>query len=345
MSKNKIQKECGYYCTYVPLEILDSFGLEPRYAIGSPTATDISQAYLNPNICGFARALCSRPRSDSYDMIFTDCCDAMFKLYEAWHLHSDFADDYAYMLSFPRVVNDRSIDFWQNVLQHFITSLEEATGRKFSETSLKQSIKRYNRLRRALRQAEGLLLANKISGSAYLDLMIEVQEQNLDTAIDAAESFLETHADAEEQDANFLLLVSGSHFPAIKAVAEVLEDNDCNAVYFDTCNTSRSYNMIVDEGLPPLEAIARGYLQKVPCPRMKHSSERLSHVIDIVKTNNIDGVIYHTLKFCDPHIFDYSILKKHLGEEEIPFIRLETNHEFNLPGQMQTRIEAFAEML
>lgn len=345
MSKDRLEKAIGYCCFYTPVEILHSFGLEPRYCIGGPSAPDISQAYLNPNICGFVRAVASRPRSDVHDMVFTDSCDAMMKLYEAWNLHSDFENDFSYLLPVPRLVDERAIEFWQNALQHLIATLEEVTGRKFSEANLVRSIKNYNLLRHGLRQAEELLLVNKLWGSAYAELLTNVQRQDLAGAIKTTTSFLEARSDAEEKQTEYRLLISGSNFPAVLPLASLLEENECNAVFFDTCNMSRSYNMVVDESLPPLEAIARGYLQKTPCPRMKHSADRFDHLINIVRNNNIDGVIYHILKFCDPHIFDHLVLKKHLDQEGIPLLRVETEHEFSLPGQIRTRVEAFVEML
>ncbi len=345
MSKGKLQREIGYCCSYTPVEILHSFGLEPRYCMGSPSAPDTADAYLNSNICGFVKAVARSARNGLRDMVFADSCDAMVKLWEAWNLHSDFEDAFSYLLPFPRVVNEDAIQFWQNALQHLIGRLAKATGREFRQADLADSINKYNQLRSGLRQAEEILLADKLKGSTFIEVLTTVQQQDLDEAIKTVASFREAHSNPHDEASEYRLLITGSNFPALSEIASLLEENASNAVFLDTCNANRSYCMVVDESLPPLEAISRGYLQKTPCPRMQHSVERLEQLVELVKTNSIDGVIYHTLKFCDLHNMDYLMVKKRLEKRGIPLLRVETEHEFTLPGQMRTRVEAFLEML
>ena len=89
MGKDAIDKEVGYSCSYVPLEILDFFGINATYIIKDACSADTSQGYLSQNICGLAKDICSRPRTQVYDLILTDCCDAMVNLHESFHLHHD----------------------------------------------------------------------------------------------------------------------------------------------------------------------------------------------------------------------------------------------------------------
>jgi predicted CoA-substrate-specific enzyme activase len=59
-------------------------------------------------------------------------------------------------------------------------------------------------------------------------------------------------------------------------------------------------------------------------------------------TDEIDGIIYHTVKFCDVYSYEYSILRR---KTEIPLLKLETDTTPQCAGQLQTRIEAFLETL
>jgi benzoyl-CoA reductase/2-hydroxyglutaryl-CoA dehydratase subunit BcrC/BadD/HgdB len=345
MAKEKIDKKVGYSCSYVPLEILDSFGIKADYVIGDDSSADISQGYLNANICGFCKDICSRPRDQVYDMIFTDCCDAMVKVHEAFKLHPAFKDDFSFLLTVPRSFDEIDIEFYPNVLKHFISTLETATGKKFSEDRLAGSIGKYNQLRRRLKQVEKMLLENRIWGSEYVKLIFSLYNTGVDKSIELAGQFIQTHQDDKEKDVEWGVMLTGSNMPAALSLAEHLEKYDANARYFDTCNLARFYNMEVSESLPPLEAISRAYLTKAPCPRMKDSHVRMQKLIKIFKEYELDVAVYHTVKFCATHIFDYMAFKKLCAKEDVPLIRIETDHDFDLPGQMQTRLEASLEML
>ena len=57
---------------------------------------------------------------------------------------------------------------------------------------------------------------------------------------------------------------------------------------------------------------------------------------------SVDGVIYHTVQFCDNYSYEYAWLKKRLNR---PMLALETDYTKQSYGQILTRIEAFLESL
>jgi len=63
------------------------------------------------------------------------------------------------------------------------------------------------------------------------------------------------------------------------------------------------------------------------------------------KKNNVQGVIFLLLKFCDPHDFDYPYLKEFLDRENIPSMLLEIEDQLPSEGQLLTRFETFIHML
>ena len=345
MAKEAIGKEAGYSCSYVPLEILDSFGIKTTYVMGDPACADTSQSYLSQNICGFAKDICSRPRGQVYDMILTDCCDAMVKIHEAYKLHQDFENDFSYLLTVPRSYDPLDIDYFPKVLDHFIRTLETATGKTFSEARLGESIKKFNRLRKLLIRVEKMLLENAIWGSEYVKLMFGLYDAGVDKSIDLIGEFIEAHKNDEKKDVDYSLLFTGSNMPAAHSLADHIEEYDGNVRYFDTCNLARYACADVSEELPPLTAIAEAYLTKAPCPRMKNSMPRMERLIRLIKAYDLDVVVYHTVKFCASHIYDYIYFKELCEKNHIPLVRIETNHEYELPGQVATRLEAALEML
>ena len=68
-------------------------------------------------------------------------------------------------------------------------------------------------------------------------------------------------------------------------------------------------------------------------------------LVRLIEDHDLDVAVYHTVKFCASHIYDYICFKELCEKNDIPLIRIETNHEYELPGQMATRLEAALEML
>jgi predicted CoA-substrate-specific enzyme activase len=72
---------------------------------------------------------------------------------------------------------------------------------------------------------------------------------------------------------------------------------------------------------------------------MDDAGERLDVLI---RDRRIDGVVYHTVKFCDLYSYEYAELKDRLN---IPILKLETDYTDASEGQIRTRIQAFIESL
>ncbi len=56
----------------------------------------------------------------------------------------------------------------------------------------------------------------------------------------------------------------------------------------------------------------------------------------------IDGLVYHTVQFCDMYSYEYSDLKR---TSPVPILALETDCTAQSRGQMLTRLEAFLESM
>jgi benzoyl-CoA reductase/2-hydroxyglutaryl-CoA dehydratase subunit BcrC/BadD/HgdB len=56
-------------------------------------------------------------------------------------------------------------------------------------------------------------------------------------------------------------------------------------------------------------------------------------------------VIVHTVKFCEPELFDLPALRRTFAQMGLPLLHVECELEADLAGQTATRLEAFVEML
>ena len=81
-------------------------------------------------------------------------------------------------------------------------------------------------------------------------------------------------------------------------------------------------------------------LNQVPCMRMVKASGREKFASGFL--DRLDGVICHTVKFCDVYAFEYAQLKEDLP---VPLLQVETDSTMQSEGQIRTRVEAFLESL
>ncbi len=90
----------------------------------------------------------------------------------------------------------------------------------------------------------------------------------------------------------------------------------------------------------PVMRYAYALLNQLPCLRMAETTGR-GRLIEQFE-NDLDGIIYHTVKFCDIYSFEYAGLKL---TKDIPILKLETDSTSQGTGQILTRLEAFMESL
>ncbi len=333
--------QIGYTCVYTPSEIFHALGLTPVRSFGTEKAQEVADSYIHSNLCGYVKNIVNSCHGK--DMVFVDTCTQIKRVRDVWDHF--FQDSFNYLLNLPRISTPESQAFWVEALQDMVSTLESALGKKLETEKLKDSIRAYNTLRRHLSKVERLLLKNQIPASQYLELVYDSQRQDVGTSSEQARAFLEKNPpDGQGEVAPIRLLASGSIIAGLE-LARTIEKNEANAIYFDTCCTSRSYQDLVDEDMEPFEALAKKYLGQVPCPRMKNSFDRFEQLGKVVEEHDIEGVIYHTLKFCDMSIYESHPFKEFFEEKDIPVLRIESEYDFKMPGQMATRIQAFLEML
>ena len=83
---------------------------------------------------------------------------------------------------------------------------------------------------------------------------------------------------------------------------------------------------------------AGALLRQTPCMRMADIASRRA----LYENENIRGIVYNTVKFCDYYGFEYAELK---AKSRIPLLKIESDYTVTAPGQLTTRLEAFRESL
>lgn len=83
-----------------------------------------------------------------------------------------------------------------------------------------------------------------------------------------------------------------------------------------------------------------------PCPtRSADAPARMRHLLHLGERAGARGVLVHTVKFCEPELFDVPAIRAAFAARGVPVLHLETELEREPSAQQVTRIEAFVELL
>ena len=140
----------------------------------------------------------------------------------------------------------------------------------------------------------------------------------------------------EEQKKNVTIGILGAR--ASREMKDILQKKQIRVAFDLTC-TGLERKILVEED-DVMTGYARGLLSQFPCMRMEQASNR----DELIRryADSVDGILYHTVQFCDNYSYEYAWLKNWLKK---PVLQLETDYTSQSYGQMLTRIEAFAESL
>lgn len=125
---------------------------------------------------------------------------------------------------------------------------------------------------------------------------------------------------------------------ANESIKQILKEKNANVAFDLTC-TGLGRKILIEEEFP-IESYARGLLSQFPCMRMEKAADRDELIRRFA--GSVDGIIYHTVQFCDNYAYEYAWLKDWLDR---PMLLLETDYTRQSGGQARTRIEAFLESL
>jgi len=120
-------------------------------------------------------------------------------------------------------------------------------------------------------------------------------------------------------------------------IKRILDEHQAKVAFDLTC-TGVERKLLLEEDV--LHGYVRGLMGQFPCMRMEAAANReqlLERYLDMA-----DGIIYHTVQFCDNYSYEYAWLKEKMQK---PLLLLETDYTKQSYGQILTRMEAFLESL
>ncbi len=295
----------GYVCKYAPIELLHALGADPVRIEPLAVSFDAADACMHPNVCSFAKAVLEEMETGSYEgIVLTSCCDSMRRLYDA--LVDRFPEKFVYILDLPRHTDREACSLYAGQIRALARAYQEFSGAEFNRGCLIELF------------ADGLRTPGQLR--------------------------------ANGRPGQLSVGIIGARYNA--AVGKLVEQCGMSVAFDLTCvGQNRDLSAAFGDGdvaseLPELndneliEVYSEALLGQIPCMRMADISRREAFLKKALP--QVDGVIYHTVKFCDMYAYEFASLRK---LTDVPMLKIETDALRQSAGQVRTRVEAFAESL
>jgi bzd-type benzoyl-CoA reductase N subunit len=350
--KKKGGKVIGYFCSYVPYEVIIAAGMLPiRIRATGSRDSELGDVYLSPFNCSFARHCLSLGFSGAYDfldgLVGLNSCDHTRRTYEIWREKIELP--FFHFMNLPFRVSDDSINWYKEEIAILIEKLNKDFGLNIPDDALRNAIRLCNDTRRLLHRLYKERNGNPglVPGSQVLKLLVMAESMPKEAFNEHLKGFLLKASKGEAPKRvkpRIMLIGSVLDDPAF---IEIMEDLGADVVMDNLCFGARSFFSLVSEDVKPLNALAARYIGHVPhCPRMCGTyEERLNFVVDMVREFRVDGVVCQRVRMCDCWGGDCFMLSKDLKQRGIPVLNIEREYIMDNIGQIKTRIQAFLEML
>ncbi len=345
------RKVAGFMCSYAPQELLHAAGYLPIRILGREGDTHRADELLQAFSCSFARSVLDSALEGEWpflDLImFSHTCDTMQNVADLWRAHTP--DTEVLIASVPtRTDGDAPLRYYMAELERLKAKLEAKTG-PITDERLAASLQVYNDHRAAMNELYALRTAKPGLLSGARMMQIYVSAFLMDRAEHLAlvrEVIAALNAAEDAGDASLpRVFVAGGMCRHVGFI-ELMEAAGCVVVGDDLCVGSRSFAPGDGSASTPIEALARAYLGRIPCPAFHRDGRQPGDaLVEMAQRDKADGVIFLLTNFCDPVAFDYVPQKDALEAAGIPALSLSVEQHREPPEQLRTRVAAFAEML
>lgn len=358
--KSKGGKVVASFCVFVPDEItLAAGGAAIGLCAGAQFPVPSGETVLPRNLCPLIKAsvgfkidrIC--PYFQVADFVVGETtCDGKKK---AWEILDEYIPTYVMELPQRKDAHDQAL--WLEEIKRYKAKIEHEAGTPITTEKLASAISLVNRKRRALRRlyavrkADPVPISGKdallISELAFFDDPERFTEKVHHLCDELEERVARGEGVAPKGTPRILITGSPQPIPSWKLHA-VIEGSGGVVVCEETCTGTRYFENEVREGGQTvdeqLQAIAeRGLTINCACFTPNHG--RIEDIFRMAKDYNVDGIVYYNLQFCQPYSLEYRKVQQALMDAGIPVIRIESDFGEEDMGQLQTRIQAFLEML
>jgi benzoyl-CoA reductase subunit C len=324
------RKAIGHMPIYVPRELIHAAGMLPVGVVGGGDRLEIirGDAYFQSYICHIPRStieLALSQRLDALDgMLFPSICDVIRNLSGMWTML--FPDRYVRYIDVPQNFDPQAGGlYWRHELEILRDDLARLAQQPITNDALRHSIAVYNENRSAIR---ALYVARSKqpwffpTSETYLMLragnVLPPEEHTALLRAYLEQALLEE--DRMDQDQSRVVLVGTFCEQPPLGLLLTLERAGCWVVDDDLLLGLRWLLADVSTAGDPLESLVDAFLRHSAPTASRYMPEggRGRWLVESVRRNNAEGVVFCAPSFCDPALLEQPMLVAALDKASIP---------------------------
>ncbi len=340
----------GYFTNKFPVELSHALHLTPVRMMALPhpeIQQGISERYIQTFGCSWLRRIIDNGIAGGYpldEVVFsTGTCDSLQNVSDIWR--KVFSPQMTHNITFPLHHTPTASTYLLNEFRSFIEYIQDRFPDTPSEISLSQSIKEYNQKRLFLQKIQEMVSRRKIQYNVlakmlYIGDLLPINEFNNFMDYFFLESMEQITDSPELENIPRIAVVGGMwdnwHLFDIPECDGIVVDD------FSFGNRNFNYTLPISDSL---SEYTQKQLERIPEPTAFDTNQRLNNVESLIKDHKVDGVVFLTMKFCDPDTFELVPIRERLKTLEIPHLSIESTSELSNLNQLRTRLAAFTELL
>ena len=331
---------------HYPRELLRAFGVLPIEVWGPP-GMDISYsaAHLQPYVCSMVHNMLAFLKSGGLDcadfIVVPHACDSLQGL---GSLLLDFVKPKqpVFPMYMPRGRRPEDVEFLASEVERMYEWLSELTGFRPSRELLMESIRREEEADSMLSRFYEFRTEISLSVRDFYRIIRTRQYLPAEEFIVLIKKVMDLYAGDPPE--GIPIIMAGivpepmDVLDEIQALGGVVVNDDfacCGRRIYPEGKSDDPFVRMAERIVYGPPDVVRGDLIE----------DRFRYMVDKVKTSGASGVVFYTVKFCEPELFDLPDMRRRLKEAGIPSVHVEVDINDPLSHQTITRIGAFLEVL
>ena len=356
--KGKGRLLAGYMCTHVPEEILHAAGIVPVRILSAHESQAMTRSYIHETYCSFSHDCAYQGLKQNYDyldlIVHSSSCIHMAEAFNVWVRFAGFQEK-SYLIPYPHIIHTKHArGMMVESYGEFKQFVETFAKKSITDDDLERAIKVYNHTRRLLKRLWEFLSrdTSPITGSEVAAVTLAAQVMDKEECNQMLEQLVQRlEGEPGKEPSGVRLMVTGGACDDLR-VFDLMEHLNYKAslIFVDSCTATRYFWFEVPEGRPDkLEAIAEGYISRVPCPSKDNvpgtgEKKRFRFIRQFIEDYKPDGVVFLYQRFCSPQSMDIVALKPIIDMLGVPWTEIELDTTVPVT-QFGTQLEALVEII